>query len=185
MTEKCSEGHDLTEENTWTQNGKYKRCKICRLTYNRAYRKNGRNTQQKVYPTVCTISGCVNPRVPTRDNVCNAHKKWRSRHGTYDGWFERRRGGGGKKSSRFGLSPEGYSLDKDGYVLFKGTTLHRWVMAEHLGRPLNRYESVHHKNGNKQDNKLSNLELWSRYQPAGQRVEDKLEWAREIIELYG
>lgn len=61
---------------------------------------------------------------------------------------------------------------------------HVKVMSEYLGRPLITQESVHHKNGNRADNRLENLELWSKYQPAGQRVEDKVVWTKEILSLY-
>ena len=61
---------------------------------------------------------------------------------------------------------------------------HRFVMGEHMGRKLLSEETVHHKNGNRSDNRLSNLEVWNTSQPKGQRIEDKVQWAKEILDLY-
>jgi len=80
------------------------------------------------------------------------------------------------------------TLNKYGYrILYvdgKQIGEHRYVMEQHLGRSLLPEESVHHINGVREDNRVENLELWSKAQPSGQRVTDKLAWAREIISLY-
>lgn len=58
----------------------------------------------------------------------------------------------------------------------RGRLEHRAVMEGHLGRKLQPFEEVHHLNGRRADNEVSNLELWTKPQPAGQRPEDLVAW---------
>lgn len=92
-------------------------------------------------------------------------------------------------STRKHVSKDGYlyvyykahpNADKEGRIFE-----HRLVMEKKLGRYLFPFENVHHKNGLRGDNRIENLELWIKAQPVGARVEDMVEWAKEILKLYG
>lgn len=62
----------------------------------------------------------------------------------------------------------GRAIDKNGYIWLRKpehpnansggqVAEHRYVMAEHIGRPLCPWENVHHLNGVKGDNRIENL----------------------------
>lgn len=61
---------------------------------------------------------------------------------------------------------------------------HRHVMEQKLGRKLYPEETVHHVNGDRFNNDLSNLELFSSRHGPGQRINDKVAFAIEILTLY-
>jgi len=92
------------------------------------------------------------------------------------------------KSQRRAVNRDGYvrifapghpNAQKTGYVLE-----HHVVMAELLGRPIARDETVHHKNGVRNDNRPENIELWVSRQCKGQRVADLVDWAKELLVRY-
>jgi len=146
-------------------------CGLCREHY-----KPGRRTKDfsvAEHGPSCSVTGCERPFLSK--GLCRKHYSKLWRYG--DANFEvRPRWPGGSRVHR------GYVYIKvDG----KRIAEHRHVMEQHLMRKLRAGENVHHINGNRSDNCIENLELWTSSQPSGQRVADKVAWARALLEAYG
>lgn len=151
---------------------------LCRLHWDR--RRRGVDMNAPLIKNVtregpCLIDGCPAPRFAR--GYCLEHHRLLRAGLPYDYRAKQRSKGWGE----WKVNPSGY-VERHGFG--KRQLQHRVVMEEHLGRPLLSHENVHHINGDRTDNRLENLELWSTSQPAGQRVADKVGWAREILSLY-
>jgi hypothetical protein len=134
------------------------------------------------YRTPCTVEGCG--RLARARGWCLAHYKRWQKHGDVRADVPLRGAAGTQHVNK------GYRIvcvPPSDRWLTRGLTKeaeHRLVMARALGRPLEPDESVHHRNGDRLDNRRDNLELWSRWQPSGQRVADKVAFAVDLLARY-
>lgn len=130
--------------------------------------------------TLCKFDGCGRVR-RSAAGLCAPHakqqRKGRELTPIKKRGADKRIGGGGYVVLYKPAHPNAHA---SGYI-----HEHVAVMSEILGRPLRKGETVHHKNGRRDDNSPRNLELWASSHPPGQRVADLVGWAREILALYG
>ena len=106
--------------------------------------------------------------------VCTGKAASEANRGTGRGWY----------IDKFGyrvMNPTRDDRGKQGYAQPE----HRAVMEQHLGRKLKMHETVHHKDGDRQNNALDNLELWSTRHGKGQRVSDKIAFCIDFLKDYG
>ena len=157
---------------------------LCQTHYYRV-KRYGRDDLSPIrtwerHADTCSVKGCA--KKVHAQGLCGMHLYRLREHGDTGPSHTLKPGG-----SRF-LTTNGYvrvhapkhpDANCDGYMLE-----HRLVMEQKLGRRLTKSESVHHVNGKRADNRPENLELWSKSQPSGQRVDDKVAWAIEILRSY-
>ena len=69
-------------------------------------------------------------------------------------------GGHNKKEECWWINQKGY-IDGKVWIGEKQIRVkkHRWIMEQHLGRPLQKHEDIHHVNGIKTDNRIENLQI--------------------------
>lgn len=188
----------------------------CTVHYHRwqNYGDPGEATLRRNPTRPCKVEGC-DLTAASRHHLCRKHAVRKRLYGDPDGLFRTHKLCGtcgspavsGNQSNDYcrehyvdhvkALIVQGRlkgSRSPAGYVyhqIFKVRYAEHAVIMEHiLGRPLERGENVHHRNGRKDDNRPENLELWVKPQPAGQRAEDLVAWvvdhypdlAREALE---
>jgi len=127
---------------------------------------------------LCRIGGCDRSAKSGCKKMCWGHHRRFMKHGEEMSLAPVKK-----------IAPQGTGVIGDkGYLLIRragrNVAYHRIVMEEHLGRQLLPDETVHHKNGQRLDNGIHNLELWSKSHPPGQRVSDKIAWAKALLALY-
>ena len=80
------------------------------------------------------------------------------------------------------------SLTSDGYrtISLEGKSYYvqRLIVEYHNNIKLSANETVHHKNGIKDDNVHTNLEIWTGNHPGGVRKEDLKEWILNYIKWH-
>lgn len=135
---------------------------------------------------ICIMDGCG--KKANAKDLCSAHLYRLTKGHDLSMPFRR------KNASKLG---PGRWLDGSGYVMCKvppGTAgakpggfmlEHRFVMQRRLGRTLLSVETVHHKDGNRTNNTIDNLELWSGKHGKGINIIDGIRSSTDWILRYG
>jgi hypothetical protein len=165
---------------------------MCGKHYKRWSALQPRGEPVGIVVTSCSVSGCTGDHAGGL-GMCKFHYQRFHRTGTVEASARVSKGGVDARGYRYVYAVDHPNAGGNGQILE-----HRLLVAGFLGRPLQRDEEVHHRNGQRAENTVGpcllsssctcaerhNLELWSKVQPGGQRVADKIAWAKELLRLY-
>lgn len=152
---------------------KYPNKGFCNFHYRR-WKATGDPLKLKERPPIrlCKIEGCGTKH--NRYGYCRYHARTYLANGDF---YRPRRAAPGTGH----IKPNGYKV-----IHHNGRQIgeHVIVMEKLMGRRLFKGETVHHKNGIRNDNRPENLELWASNHPSGQRVNDLISWAKQLLFVY-
>jgi len=146
----------------------------------RQVQNHGKITNGVIPKKTCKADECKSQAKAL--GLCQKHRSWLDKTGDYNTAPSRK--GVGPGSGNNGSAYKFVKVLDDAYYPNEWIQEHRLVMANQIGKRLESFENVHHINGDKKDNRIENLELWIVSQPRGQRVQDKINWAVELLGRY-
>lgn len=152
----------------------------CRLHYRRFMVHADPSVGRVKSERLCVVPGCGQPHKSR--GYCNMHLQRVDRHNDPNVTIRAAAGEGSVNVHGYRVieAPGHPNANRYGRLYE-----HRLVMSQLLGRALYPDEVVHHRDGDRLNNRPENLELWIVSHPNGQRVEDLLPWARELLRRYG
>lgn len=129
---------------------------MARQISNEEYREAPGRERLMPQSDTCIIEGCDSPHYAK--GLCLKHRTRERRHGDPTALLRRERGTGTINKGYVEIVVDGVRVRE-----------HRHVMAQAIGRELLPHETVHHINGDRQDNRLENLQLRSSAHGPGQQ----------------
>jgi len=136
-------------------------CKKCRreyqYEYNREYRETERRKREYENKKYQKIDNSI---IGELERICNSKKHYKEFNNEY---YRIKKAKENYQKNFLTIRPTSFHINNGGYKILYFNRYsrleHLWIMEKYLGRLLYPWEQVHHKNRNRLDNRIENLEI--------------------------